>query len=79
MANSDQFSDGLQGQERQRKVTPLGVAFGTDLNSSFGTNGKANIAESWDSRPFKFLPPKTRQSDVIKFGRKVNIFSDFVI
>ena len=71
MANSDQFSDGLLGQERQRKVTTLGVAF--------GTNGKANIAESWDSRSFKVLPPNTRQSDVIKFGRKVNIFSNFVI
>ena len=55
----------------------MGVGFGTDHNWSFGANGKANIAESWDSRPFKVLPPKTRQSDVIKFARKVNIFKIF--
>ena len=76
MVNYDQFSDGLQGQERPRKVTLLGVAFGTDLNGSFGTNGNTNIAESCNSKCFKNFPTKARQDDVTEFHRKLDFPED---
>ena len=53
--------------------------FAPKANGGPGTSFKPNIAEYWNSRQYKDLSTKTRQSDAIEFHQKSEIPNDFMM